>query len=37
MFNKECICWCMNFTDIKMHGKTIKKNKVNAFIPVSKP
>jgi len=20
----ECICWCMNFIDIKMHGTTIK-------------
>jgi len=21
----ECICWCMNFTDIKMHGTTLIK------------
>jgi len=25
MFNKECICWCMDFVDIKTHGMTIKK------------
>ena len=27
--NKACICWCMNFIDIKMHGTTIKNNVVN--------
>jgi len=27
-FNKECICWCMDFIDIKMLGKTIKKTRI---------
>ena len=27
-FNKECICWCMNFIDIKKHGSTIKNKKI---------
>ena len=22
-FNKECICWCVDFMDIKMHGTAI--------------
>ena len=22
-FSKECICWCMDFMDIKMHGTAI--------------
>jgi len=22
----ECICWCMNFIDIKMHGTMIKNS-----------
>ena len=25
MFNKKCICWYMNFIDIKMQGTMIKK------------
>jgi len=22
--NEECICWCMNFMDIRLHGTRIK-------------
>jgi len=22
-FNKNCICWCVNYIDIRMHGVTM--------------
>jgi len=33
-FNKECICWCMNFIDTKMHSTTIKKKIISEVLHV---
>ena len=26
--NKQCLCWCVNYIDFRMHGATIKTNYV---------
>ena len=26
--NKQCICWCANYTNFRMHGATIKKRRI---------
>jgi len=31
-FNKQCICWCVNYIDFRMHGATIKKIMSNCFV-----